>query len=262
MKAPDMIREIDYLVLESTYGDRLHKKGHPKDFLKALINKTVERGGTILIPAFAVGRAQSILHYIARLRKEEAIPNIPIFLDSPMAIDATSTLLKHQDELRLTEEDCRELNGIATYTSSPSESAALSEDHAPKIIISASGMATGGRVLQHLQIYAPHAKNTIIFTGYQATGTRGFHMMEGEKIIKIYGEMVPILAEVAMLDNASAHADYGEILTWLGHFNKPPKKVFITHGEIDAANALKDKIEHELGWHCIVPKYRQQENLP
>lgn len=261
MKAPDRVDEADYLVIESTYGNRLHESAHPKDLLKEIVNKTIKRGGTILIPSFAVGRAQALLHYIFTLKKEKAIPDIPVFLDSPMSIDSTQILLKYHHNLRLTEAECAELNKVATYTCSPEESKSIDENPMPKIIISASGMATGGRILFHLARYAPDHRNTILFTGYQAGGTRGARLMNGEKELKIHGKMVPVNAEVAALSNTSAHVDYAEMLQWLSVFKKSPKKIFITHGEENAANALKEKIEKQFHWRCVVPQYMQKEML-
>ena len=261
MQPPTIIRDIDYLIVESTYGDRLHEPGHPKDYLKDIINKTVHRGGSVIIPSFAVGRAQALLHYIYLLKNEKSIPDIPVFLDSPMAINATHILLKHRDELRLTEYECRQLNDVATYVNTPDESMELDSDITPKVIISASGMATGGRILHHLKNYASGSRNTILFTGYQAMGTRGARITNGEKVIKILGEMVPVNAEVQMLSNTSAHSDYAETLSWLSHYKASPKKTFITHGEDHAAISLKDKIENKFGWSCIVPRYQQKEKL-
>lgn len=261
MQAPTIVRDIDYLIVESTYGDRLHEPGHPKDYLKDIINKTVHRCGTIIIPSFAVGRAQALLHYISLLKKEKSIPDIPVFLDSPMAIDATHILLKHRKSLRLTQNECRELNNIATYVNTPEESIELDINRMPKIIISASGMATGGRILYHLRSYAPDYRNTILFTGYQAIGTRGARMVNGEKEIKIHGGMTQVNAEVAILSNTSAHSDCREIIDWLSHYENPPKKTFVTHGEANAANSLKEKIKKQFRWSCIVPRYKQQEEL-
>lgn len=261
MKPPTIVKEIDYLVLESTYGNRLHEKVHPKDLLKEVINKTIQRGGTIVIPAFAVGRTQSLLYYILLLKKEKSIPNIPIYLDSPMAINATDILCKYNDEHYLSEETCAELSDNVTYTRKADESKELDLDPQPKIIISASGMATGGRILFHLKTYAGDPKNTILFSGYQADGTRGADMLNGKKEIKIHGELVPIRAELASLSNASAHADCEETLQWLSHFRKPPIKTFITHGEPKAAMALKNMIEEKLRWKCVVPYYQQKVNL-
>ncbi|MHB1949664.1 MAG: MBL fold metallo-hydrolase RNA specificity domain-containing protein [Gammaproteobacteria bacterium] len=262
MREPALIQQVDYLVIESTYGNRLHEKEHPKILLKNIINKTIHGGGSIIIPAFAVGRTQAILYYLSELRKENAIPNIPIFLDSPMAINATHILHKHmKEDLRLNTNECKELCEIAAYTNTPQESMDLDTNKMPKIIISASGMATGGRILYHLKAYAPDARNTILFTGYQAGGTRGARMLNGEKEIKIHGQMIPVRARVEVIHNTSAHADYEEILEWLKHFRVHPKKTFITHGEPEASLFLKNKIESVLGWNCILPHYQQTEQL-
>lgn len=261
MREPALIQSTDYLVVESTYGDRLHEKDHPKERIKDIINKTVHKGGSIIIPAFAVGRAQSLLYYLSLLKNENAIPNIPIYLDSPMAINATDILCKHQDSHRLSGKECKDLCNVATYIRSVEESKALDSNVMPKIIISASGMATGGRILYHLKAYAPDHKSTILFAGYQAGGTRGDRIVKGEKEIKIHGQMIPVRANVEMISSTSAHADYIEILEWLDHFQKPPKKVFVTHGEKIAAASLANKIEKELGWTCSVPHYLQNEDL-
>ena len=262
MKAPTIVTDIDYLILESTYGDRQHDAGHPKDYLKTIINNTFERGGSLIIPAFAVGRTQVLLYYISLLKKENSIPNIPIYLDSPMAINATQILLNHQNELRLTPAECQELNDIAIFVNTPDESKEIDQDPQQKIIISASGMATGGRILFHLNAYAPDDRNTILFTGFQSMGTRGSRLLNGEKEIKVHGEMVKVNAEIANLPGVSAHSDFAETLGWLSHFQNPPKKVFLTHGEPEAAEALKKKIENKLaGWSCTVPHFEQKEIL-
>lgn len=261
MKPPVYINETDYLVIESTYGNRQHEKDHPKNYLKEVINKTISRGGSVVIPSFAVGRSQALLYYIYLLKKEKAIPDVPVFLDSPMAIDSTHILLEHRDLVRLTEEECRGLNHVATFINTAAESEQLDRSAMPKIIISASGMATGGRVLFHLETYLPNERNTILFTGYQAMGTRGDRLLRGEKEVKMHGKMVPVRAEIALLSNTSAHADYHEMLEWLSHFSRAPKKVFITHGEENAAKALKQRIEDRFHWQCVVPYYQQTETI-
>lgn len=261
MQPPTIIKDVDYLIVESTYGDRLHEAGHPKDYLKEIINKTIHRGGTVLIPSFAVGRAQAMLHYIYLLKQENAIPDVPVFLDSPMAIDATHILLRHREELRLTAEECRQLNKVAVYVNTPDESRALDENPMPKIIISASGMVTGGRILHHVAAYAPDFRNTLLFTGYQAIGTRGDKIVHGEKTVKMQGGMVSINAEVKMLTNTSAHSDYAETLEWLSHFKRAPRKIFITHGEEHAAKSLQEKISQKFGWSCFIPHYQYEEEL-
>lgn len=261
MRAPTLITEADYLVIESTYGNRLHEHEEAKDLIKNIVNDTLSRGGSLIIPSFAVGRAQSILYYLSQLKAEKAIPEVPIYLDSPMAINATDILAHHAEDHRLSADACKALCHAATYIRTVDESKAIDANKQPKIIISASGMATGGRILHHLKTYAPNPKNTLLFTGYQAGGTRGDRILKGEKEVKIHGEMIPINAHVEVLGNTSAHADYQEMLDWLKHFTKPPKKVFITHGEPEAALSLKAKIEETLGWHCVVPELMQNEAL-
>lgn len=260
MEPPSTVQMADYLILESTYGDRSHGTKDTLEQLADVINRTVKRGGTIIIPAFAVGRAQSILYFLSQLKLKNRIPDIPIYLDSPMAIDATELFCAHSSEHRLSKEQSKQVCSVATYTNTPEQSKELTADTSPKIIISASGMATGGRILFHLKQFAPDARNTILFTGFQAPGTRGSALVNGRDL-KIHGEIIPVKAEITELDNLSAHADADEILTWLEGFQKPPRKVFITHGEVDAAEAMKAKIEEKFGWTCIIPEYMQTEEL-
>lgn len=257
MKAPATIDAADYMILESTYGDRLHESESPRILLKEIINKTVKRGGSVIVPAFAVGRTQALLYYIFQLKREKAIPDLPVFLDSPMAIDSTKILLNHTDSLRLTPDECSSLHQVATYTRTVEESKSIDQMVMPKIIISASGMATGGRILFHLAAHAPNHRNTILLAGYQSAGTRGARLMNGETELKIHGKIVPVRAEIAMLNNISAHADYAEILDWLAQFKKMPNKIFLTHGESSAASALKEKIEARFSISCDIPVYGQ-----
>lgn len=261
MRAPVTIEEVDYLVTESTYGNRLHDTNDPQPQIGNIINQTIKKGGSIIIPAFAVGRAQSLLFYIYQLKKAGEIPNIPVFLDSPMAINATNILCAHKNDHRLSDEQCKQLCDGATYVNTPDESKKLDVQSMPKIIISASGMAEGGRILYHLKAYAPDPKSTLLFTGFQAAGTRGARIINGEKEIKIHGQFTPVRARVEVITSTSAHADYQELLEWLSKFTKPPKKVFITHGEPEAALSLKNKIAEKLGWDCIIPHYQQTEVL-
>lgn len=256
MCAPSQIEEADYLVLESTYGDRLHGDEDPMEKLAHIITHTAAKGGTVLIPSFAVGRAQTILYYLHQLKLQKRIPaEIPIFLDSPMAIDATALWQKHHNEHRLSAKQCEEAFKIAHYLRSPEESKELNGISLPSVIISASGMATGGRVLHHMKHLMGDPKNTILFTGYQAAGTRGAEMLQGKKEIKIHGYTYPVRAQVDNLNSLSAHADYEEILEWLSRFVKPPREVFLTHGEPKAALALKARIEERFGWKVTIPEY-------
>ncbi len=246
MKPPAPFERADYLLIESTYGNRLHEKTDPAKILKEVINKTVARGGSVVIPAFAVGRAQNIMFYLHQLKQEKAIPDLPIFLDSPMAVSAAKILQKHADEHKLGEKLCDEICETVRYIRSVDESKNLAHIKMPVVIISASGMAEGGRVLHHLKNYISDHKNTILFTGFQAAGTRGNKILRGDREIKIHGQMYSVNAEIVNLGNSSAHADYAEILDWLSNFKSAPKKTFITHGSIESATALKEKIEKNL----------------
>jgi len=263
IKAPAQIQETDYLILESTYGDRQHKDTDPLDQLEEIISKTAARGGTVVIPAFAVGRAQSLIYYIHALKKVKRIPNIPVYLDSPMAISVTKLLQQHDAEHRLSPQECDEACASVIYTKTVEQSKEIysKNNGLPTVIISASGMATGGRILHHLKHYIGDERNTVLFAGYQAAGTRGARLVHGETEIKIHGHLYPVRAEISMLDSLSAHADYQDILDWLGHFREQPRKVFLTHGEPEAASSLKFKIEEHLDWRVEIPEYLQEEEL-
>lgn len=261
MSAPVTIAQADYLVVESTYGDRRHDPADPKIKLADVINRTSKRNGVVVIPSFAVGRAQELLYYIHLLKADKTIPDIPVFLNSPMAVDATRIFHNHPGQHRLTREQCDAMCKTAHIVNSVEESKQLNERHGPMIIVAASGMATGGRVIHHLKTFAPDPRNTILFAGFQAGGTRGATIVHGADTVKIHGEQIPVRAEVAMIDNLSAHADAGEILQWLRGFTTPPRRTFVTHGEPTAADALRHRIEEELGWDCRVPDYLEQVRL-
>ena len=263
MQPPAQIQQADYLVLESTYGDRLHGEEDPAQTLADVICSTIARGGTVVIPSFAVGRAQAVMYYLHRLKFEKRIPeDMPIYIDIPMAINASNLLSKHMQDHRMPSGLCRHVCDVVEYVHTPEESKFLDRtDASPAIIISASGMATGGRVLHHLKRFLGDARNTILFAGYQAAGTRGDRLIRGESEIKIHGRMWPVRAQVVQLDNMSAHADYSEILQWLGYFNEPPRKTYMTHGEPHAAESLRSKIAEKYNWDVIVPEYLQTEIL-
>lgn len=261
MVSPSPISSADYLVIESTYGDRRHDPADPKIHLGKAINDTAKRGGIVIIPAFAVGRAQTVMYLIHLLKQARAIPDIPVFLNSPMASDATRIYHAHQSEHRLTPAQCDAMCSSAKIINSVEESKALNDIGGPAIIISASGMATGGRVVHHLKKFAPDPRNTVLFVGFQAGGTRGAAMLAGAEAIKIHGQYVPVRAQIDRIDNLSAHADYAEILDWLGHFKTPPRQTFVTHGEPTAADALRHRIEERFGWKVTVPEYQQTVRL-
>lgn len=261
MHDPAPVAQADYLLVESTYGDRQHAQVAPADALLEVIKRTTARGGTVIIPAFAVGRAQELLYLCWRLKQAGHLPLTPVYLDSPMAINASGMLERHPQDHRLSPDECEAAMASATYVQDVEESKALSHNTMPKIIISASGMATGGRVLHHIKAYGPDSKNTILFAGFQAAGTRGAALINGAREVKIHGGVVPVRAEIDNLPMLSAHADANEILRWLGGFERPPKKTFIVHGEGSASLALKERIEQELGWPCVIPAEGDEQVL-
>ncbi len=255
MRAPEAMPACDYLVLESTYGDRRHPAEDSAEKLAATIRETVQAGGTLVVPAFAVGRAQSLLHMMGGLREEGRIPNVPIFLDSPMAISATSLLLRHADDHRLTPAESARLGGLARCTATPDESKAIDADAGPKIIISASGMATGGRVLHHLRRFLPEPQHTVLIVGYQASGTRGRSLLDGTDGLKLHGQYVRVRARVAHIESLSAHADYAELIEWLRRSDIAPRRVFVTHGEPAPADAMRRRLRDSFSWDVVVPDY-------
>jgi len=264
---PSKIEEADYIVLESTYGDREHPDFDVKTRLAEIINQTVGRGGQILIPSFAVGRAQLLIYLIRELEEENRIPILPVFVDSPMAISATRFYLSHNEDHDLEMQDLidERKNPLSTrrfnFAKSVQESKMVSAQEEPSIVISASGMATGGRILHHLLKRLPDERNTVIFPGFQAVGTRGRRLVEGEQEIKIFGQWVPVRAQIEQLQNLSAHADYREILRWLAGFKRAPEKIFLVHGEPQASESLKAKIVEKFAWEVEIPDYLQKFEL-
>ncbi|WP_374582904.1 MBL fold metallo-hydrolase RNA specificity domain-containing protein [Pseudoduganella sp.] len=259
MRPPTALGAFDYLVVESTYGDRCHEASDPRARLADIISKTAARGGVTVIPSFAVGRAQELLHEIGQLKRAGAIPAaLPVYLNSPMAVDATRLYMKHHGQHRLDEQACRALGHVAHIVNSVEESMALNRRQTPMVIIAASGMATGGRVLHHLKAFAGDARNTILFAGFQAAGTRGARLLAGETSVKIHGEYYPVRARIEMIGNLSAHADADEIMDWLARAPAAPRQCFVTHGEPAAADALRRRIGERLQWPCRVPEYLEE----
>ncbi|MCB9442552.1 MAG: MBL fold metallo-hydrolase [Mycolicibacterium sp.] len=258
---PEPVTTTDYLVMESTYGDRVREATDPLDVLAEVVDATVARGGTVVVPAFAVGRAQTLLYYLWTLREAGRLPGVPVYLDSPMAINASDLLGAYPGDHRLAPGVYEAMCDMATYTRDPEQSMTISASREPKIVISASGMATGGRILHHLKAFAPDPRNTIMITGYQVPGTRGASIVAGEKQVRIYGEWVPINAQVANLAMLSAHADADELLRWARGFTAPPKEVFVVHGEPQPADTLRRRLEHEFGWRATVPRPNQVFDL-
>lgn len=264
---PAAVAEADYIVLESTYGDRAHPEVNVKDELARIVNETAQRGGHVLIPAFAVGRTQQLVYLLRELEDEQRIPVLPVYVDSPMAVQATKLYLRHKEDHDLAMDELLDArrNPLATrrfhLAKTVHDSKAISNSQEPAIVISASGMATGGRILHHLLKRLPDERNTVIFVGFQAEGTRGRRLVEGEQELKIFGQRVPVRAHIETLLNLSAHADYREILRWLSGFKRAPKTVFLVHGEFKAMLAMKQKIEEQFGWHVETPHYLQKFEL-
>ncbi|MCE9656990.1 MAG: MBL fold metallo-hydrolase [Burkholderiales bacterium] len=261
MPPPAPPEAADTVVVESTYGDRVHEAIDPFTVVAEIVNRTAARGGVVVVPAFAVGRAQALLHVLHVLQQANRIPNLPVFLNSPMAAGATRIYDEHRAEHRLTAEECRALNGFARVVTTVEESKRLNDLRMPAVIISASGMASGGRVLHHIAAFAPDRRNTLMFAGYQAAGTRGAAIVGGAPQVKIHGQYVPIRAEVASLGALSAHADRNELLAWIGALPAAPQRVFVTHGEPVAADSLRQAIEERHRWPCSVPEYRDTVEL-
>ena len=261
MRPPAPLEPADVLVVESTYGDRKHPDEDAASALGDVIQRVVRRRGVVLIPAFAVGRTESILLHLARLRQHGRLPEVPIFLNSPMAIDVSEIYRRHPDEHRLSEEEMQQMYGLATPVHSVDESKLLNIRGGPMIIISASGMLTGGRILHHIAAYGPDPRNAIILTGFQASGTRGASLLSGARSLRIFGRDVPVRAEVVSIGGMSAHADADELMTWMGAVSVPPESVYVTHGEPTAADALRARIKRELRWSVRVPEFLERVPL-
>jgi len=245
----------DYLIVESTYGDRAHADADPFAALAAVLARTSARGGTLLIPSFAVGRAQTMLYCLHEIFARGLAHRVPVFVNSPMATDVTSLFREAADYHRVPEELCDAVCGSARFVTSVEESRQLAASRQPSVIVSASGMATGGRVLHHLRALLPSARNTVLFPGFQAPGTRGDSLVHGAREVRIHGAPVPVEAEIVQLDVFSAHADQRDLLEWVGGCERPPRHVFVTHGEPVAADTLRREIQHGLGFDASVPEH-------
>jgi metallo-beta-lactamase family protein len=255
MRAPAVPPAADHVIVESTYGGRRHAPIDVSEALAAIITRTAERGGVVLIPAFAVGRAQLLAHLLTELRDEGRIPGLPIALDSPMAIDVTELYLAHSDEHRLDRAQCGRMGHVVEAIRDPMESRHLIDRGGPRVVISASGMATGGRVLHHLRRVLPDPRHTVLLVGFQATGTRGEALASGAPSVKIHGEHVRVAAEVIRLDGLSAHADGEEVLDWLERLPRAPRVTYVVHGEPGPADSMRRAIQDRLGWRAVVPRY-------
>ncbi len=255
MRAPDPPPPADWVVIEATYGDRLHPPGDAESELAVAINRAAARGGVIVVPSFAIGRAQLLLHLIARLKARSAIPDLPVFLNSPMATDATRIYRALRSEHRLTERECEAMCGAARFVASLEESQSLNGLNGPALIIAGSGMATGGRVVHHLKTFARHERHMILFTGFQAAGTRGAALVAGADTIKIHGEWIPVQAEVVQLRETSGHADRDQLVAWLARMQRPPRRVFVNHGDPAAADTLRQHLRRAVVTDVTVPEH-------
>ncbi len=266
---PSPVAEADVLLVESTYGDRTHPADDDGEGLAEIIRGVSERRGRLIIPAFAIGRVEELLYWIKRLEDEKRIPVLPVWVDSPMATEALLQYSRRVEELdpamKPAEPLPRQNRAVAAFATdrlqvvaSPQQSRELVGSRGSAIVISSSGMATGGRVLHHLAVGLPRPENTVLFAGFQAAGTRGRNLIEGARSVRIHGADVPVNARVAHLDSMSAHADAGEIMRWLRNFKRPPSRTYIVHGEPTAAGTLQRRVASELGWNASVAQYRQQ----
>ncbi len=259
MPPPQRIARADVLLVESTYGNRVHPPEDPQQALGAIVRATLRRGGSVLLPSFAVGRAQALMLVLQRLKAAGEIPeDTPIYLDSPMATAATTLYQKHRKLLRLSPREANTLCDGVTVVTTPQQSEKVSRSRYPSVIISASGMATGGRVLHHLKAMAPNPRNAIVFPGFQVAGTRGAKLVEGATEVKIFGEYVAVKAQVSHLEGFSGHADADELMHWLHGFEQAPAQTWVVHGEPAAADALRSRIGDELGWRVAVPEHHAQ----
>lgn len=247
MLPPESAMAADAIVLESTYGDRRHGEEEPEAQLAALVNTVVARSGVLLVPAFAVGRAQTLLHLMARLRARGVVPEVPVFLNSPMATSATRIFCGNPADHRLDATECERACSVASYVRTVEESKALNERRGPMVIISASGMATGGRILHHLAAFGPDARNAVLLVGYQAPGTRGRALLDGARTLRIHGRQVPIRAQVSAIQGLSAHADGDELVRWVATADVPAQVAIINHGEPSASAAIMARLQSELG---------------
>jgi metallo-beta-lactamase family protein len=257
MYPPQPLPELDLLLLESTYGDRRHPQIDIWEQLADIVNDTVKRGGVLLVPSFAVGRAQTLQHMLATLMREGRIAEVPIFLDSPMAIDVSDLYCRYADQHRLSDADCRLMYRAVTTIHSVDESKALSKIRYPHIIIAGSGMLNGGRILHHMKRLMPDHRTTLLITGFQAGGTRGAHLAAGTGSVKIHGETVPIKGRIAHLDGLSGHGDHAEITQWLmDSALKPGTHIQLVHGEPDALEAMRVYLQQHTKFNPAVAQYR------
>jgi len=258
---PKKPEQADLLFIESTYGDRLHPEGNIEEELLQIIQQTYQDGGTLIIPSFAVERTQTLMYLLWKLREKGLMPNMPVYMDSPMGANVLHVFHRSAAWHKLPKEDCDKMCDYIQTVSSFRETWEVIDNKSPKIVIAGSGMVTGGRVLTYLTKYIEKPETRLLLVGYQAEGTRGRQLQEGAHEVKIYGKYYPVKAKIILLQGLSAHADQRELLDWLGGIKNMPEKVFIVHGEAHAADVLRVKIKDEHGWECIVPELYSIETI-
>jgi metallo-beta-lactamase family protein len=255
---PSPPEAADWIVMESTYGNRVRPKVDPIDALGAVASRTLEREGVLLIPSFAVGRAQAVLYTIYELIRRGRIPRVPVFLDSPMATDVTQLYERHSDFHKLSREECVAVSSTAIFVRSVAASKRLNHRPGPMIIIASSGMLTGGRILHHLMAHGNNPRNTVLLVGHQAEGSRGAALLRGAESVKIHGHYVPVRAEITELDVFSAHADQEELIRWVGSCRRPPRQVILVHGGAEASDELRRRIKERLGYPTRVAEHGER----
>ncbi|HXB10889.1 MAG TPA: MBL fold metallo-hydrolase, partial [Bacteroidia bacterium] len=258
---PTIIEEADYLIMESTYGDRLHPTTSIQNDLAAIINTTIQKNGNIVIPSFAVGRAQELMHIINALKKENHIPNIPVYMDSPMGADVLSIMERYPEWHKLSAKEYTAMCNDVTVVRDYHETDRIIQNKESKIIIAASGMITGGRVLEYLKHYVGNKKNTVVLVGYQAAGTRGRALQEGVHEIKLHGKYFMVNAYVRTISSLSGHGDQAEMINWLRQFKKKPEKIFLVHGEPMAQDIFRTKIKDEIHVEVEIPQQGEETTL-
>ena len=267
-KKPDEIHNADCIVLESTYGNRLHQRIDVRETLKEIIRRTAASGGTLLVPAFAIGRTQELLFLLRQLQERNEIPELPVYIDSPMAIHSLPIYNRYPIDASI------ELEALTRRDSTPflyppiqaletvEQSMTLNKINYPSVIVSSSGMATGGRILHHLKRRIDDHRNTVLFIGFQAEGTKGRFLVDGAQEIKIHGQFYKVRAQIEYMDALSCHADYEELLQWLGQFRNVPRSIFLVHGEQSASAGLADRIRERFGWNVHVPAFLDHVEVP
>ena len=274
---PEPVEQADWLLIESTYGNRVHEKDDGGERLAGIISETIERNGKVIIPAFAIGRVEEVLYWIRELEEAKRIPKVPVYVDSPMAVEALKMYSERLHELdaditaaaqaapqrgvRGERKLCAFCTSRFETVSSAEQSKQVTASRQPSIVISASGMATGGRVLHHMKAALPNGSNTILFVGYQAAGTRGRQLVDGATETKIHGLIVPVAARIEKLDSMSAHADANEIMQWLGNFKAPPTRTFLVHGDHEPMMTLAERMRSEIKWDVATPAWKEQVTL-